>query len=106
MGCWFQLSYETTPSFTVVETMTAMFTRINLTLVDAPLVSINCTSNCGSKMHFVLGDMVLDVSYSVVVSHCLNKRKIKDFFTLFCSCQILRNHSLGYDKGYHFVKIA
>ena len=79
MGCWFQLSYETTPSFTVVETMTAMFTRINLTLVDAPLVSINCTSNCGSKMHFVLGDMVLDVSCSVVVSHCLNKRKIKDF---------------------------
>ena len=32
---------------TVIETVAGLFERKNLTLNDPPLMSINCTSNCG-----------------------------------------------------------
>ena len=61
-----QLSYAMTSDYTVVETLTGLFSRQNLTLIDPPLLAINCSANCGEKVHFSLGDLVLDVSRSVI----------------------------------------
>ena len=46
---------------TVVETVTGLFTRRNLTLHDPPLISINCTWNCGPEMWIVLRTMEFSV---------------------------------------------
>ena len=50
-----------TTNFTIVETLTGLFTRNNLTLNDPPLMSINCTSNCGDKMIIRFGRLEIDV---------------------------------------------
>ena len=50
-----------TNDVTVVETITGLFTRRNLTLSDPPLVSITCEQNCGPEMWIVLRRMIFDV---------------------------------------------
>ena len=48
-----EISMVTTNETTVVETVSGLFTRRDLTTADAPLMSINCTHNCGPEMWIV-----------------------------------------------------
>ena len=57
-----QISLELSNESTVVETRLGLFTRLNLTLNDPPLMSINCTSNCEDRILLSHGVMHINVS--------------------------------------------
>ena len=54
---------------TVIETVAGLFERKNLTLNDPPLMSINCTSNCGERMLLSYGNLNISVSYRLYLCH-------------------------------------
>ena len=56
-----QTTLVMTADVTVVETVTGLFERRNLTVQDAPLVSIECTNNCGPEMWIVLRRLTIVV---------------------------------------------
>ena len=74
-----QITLELTDSVTVVETVTGLFNRTNLTLTDPPLVSINCSANCGDRV--LLTDGSLNITVSVSLS--LRLRYLYDFHIVF-----------------------
>ena len=53
---------ETDEDTVIVETVTALFIRNNLTLVDPPLVSIECTANCRRAIIITDGPLIINVS--------------------------------------------
>ena len=57
-----QVVMEMDAEHTVVDVTTGKFHRHTLSLHDPPLVSINCTSNCGEVMYIVLGNLTINVS--------------------------------------------
>ena len=52
---------ETTRGAHIIEPISGIFTRQNLTLSDPPLLSINCTSNCG-ELQNIKGNLNISVS--------------------------------------------
>ena len=69
---WFQFVLQMTEEFTVVEMLTGLFTRRNLTLDDPPLVSITCTHNCGPEMWIIERTMNFQVSAFISNSNVSN----------------------------------
>ena len=53
-----------TENYTIIEPITGLFNRKNLSLIDPPLVAINCTWNCGVEMKIVFRRLVIDVNIS------------------------------------------
>ena len=59
-----QFTLEISSEITIVETLAGTFTRDNLTLADAPLMSMTCTNNCDDELWIILGNLTFDVRNS------------------------------------------
>ena len=87
---FFQTTFALPGNLTVVETVTGLFRRRNLTLDDPPLVAINCTWNCGPEMWIVRRTMTFDVCTGTYLFVSCSRFKLYNVFIFVLWCCAIR----------------